>query len=117
MAAAAGQATQSAGFGLEHRSIWLVRPGGGVIRRLTAPPARDLTDEAPRFSRDGRWILFVRSRVVLVGSVSAISRDTLELVRASGAGGPVPVAAFTSDDFSYYDHFSWPSEIAWSASP
>ncbi|MGH2893541.1 MAG: hypothetical protein ACRDPM_09785, partial [Solirubrobacteraceae bacterium] len=115
LAAAAGPRTTDAGFGVQHRSIWLLSPSGAIVRRLTTAPADDLSDEAPRFSRDGRWILFVRSRVITHGS-TAISQDTLELVRAA-RGGPavaVPVATFTSNDFSFYDHFQWPSEIAWS---
>ena len=111
LAAAAGPNHSPGPFGLEHRSIWLLRVGGRVVRRLTLPPAPDLSDEAPRFSRDGRWIVFVRTQVVPVDS----SRDVIELVRASG-GPTVPVADFTSDDFSFYDHFRWPYEIAWSDS-
>ena len=114
LAAAAGPNTENAGFGVEHRSIWLLRPDGTVLRQLTSPPTRDLSDEAPRFSRDGRWLLFVRTHVVTVGR-SAISRDTLELVPAAATGPatPVPLVAFSSNDFSYYDHFDWPSEIDW----
>lgn len=54
LAAAAGLATQDAGFGVEHRSIWLLRADGAKVRQLTSPPARYLSDEAPRFSSDGR---------------------------------------------------------------
>jgi Tol biopolymer transport system component len=89
LAAAAGANIEDAGFGLEHRSIWLLRPSGALVRRLTQPPAADLSDEAPRFSRDGRWILFVRSRVVTPAYNKArgafptpISQDTIELVPA-----------------------------------
>ena len=57
-------------------------------------------------------MLFVRSRVITVGT-SAYSQDTIELVRASGAATAVPVFSFTSGDFSYYDHFEWPTEIDW----
>jgi hypothetical protein len=99
-------------FGLQHRSIWLLGRGGRAIRRLTLPPAGDLSDEAPRFSHDGRWVLFVRTQVVTVGYTNS-SRDMIELVRASGTGAVVPVVGFTSGDFSYYDHFDWPDEIAW----
>jgi Tol biopolymer transport system component len=113
VAAAAGPNTTDAQFGVEHRSIWLLRANGAAVRQLTTPPARDLSDEAPRFSHDGRWILFVRSKVVVVGQ-AAISRDTIELVRAAGSESPVPVIDFTSNDFSYYDHFAWPDEIDWS---
>jgi Tol biopolymer transport system component len=114
LAAAAGPNTENAGFGVEHRSIWLLHPDGTILRQLTSPPMRDLSDEAPRFSRDGRWLLFVRTRVIAVGQ-SAISRDTLELAPATTTGPvtAVPIVAFTSSDFSYYDHFNWPEEIDW----
>jgi hypothetical protein len=112
LAAAAGPNTENAEFGVEHRSIWLLRPDGTVVRQLTSPPTLDLSDEAPRFSRDGRWILFVRSQVIPAGQ-SAISRDTLELASATGTATAVPIIGFTSDDFSYYDHFDWPGEIDW----
>jgi hypothetical protein len=113
LAAAAGPHDAPIGFGHQHRSIWLLRADGHPVRRLSRPPASepDLSDEAPRFSSDGRWILFVRTRVVPAGR-SALSEDTIELVRADG-GGAVPIVHFTSGDFSYYDHFGWPSEIAW----
>lgn len=111
LVAAAG-ANRQIPFGTEHRSVYLLRPDGAPVRRLSQPGAADLSDEAPRFSRDGGWVLFVGSRVVTVGT-SAYSRDTIELVRASGAGTAVPVFSFTSGDFSYYDHFDWPAEIDW----
>jgi Tol biopolymer transport system component len=115
LVAAAG-ANREIPFGAEHRSVYLLRPGGVVVRRLSQPGAAGLSDEAPRFSRDGRWVLYVRSRVVTVGT-SAYSQDALELVRATGAGGAVPVLSFTSSDFSYYDHFKWPEEIDWYLPP
>jgi hypothetical protein len=117
LAAAAGPSTTNPGFGTQHRSIWLLSPTGAVLRRVTTPPASDLSDEAPAFSRDGRWLLFVRTRIAVAGTTSS-SRDTLELVPVTPSGPAataVPIASFTSNDFSYYDHFSWPSEIAWSA--
>lgn len=112
LVAAAARDSQNAQFGAQHRSVYLLRPDGAVVRRLTHPGAADLSDEAPRFSRNGRWVLFVRTRVVTAGT-SAYSRDTLELVRASGAGAAVPVLSFTSTDPSYYDHFDWPAETDW----
>lgn len=110
LAAAAGPSTQDSEFGVEHRSIWLLARDGKVVRQLTSPPASRLSDEAPRFSRDGRWILFVRSGVRPNGS-----RDTIELMPVDAAGAPVAIVEFKSGDFSYYDHFDWPTEIAWSA--
>jgi len=116
LAAAAGANIENAGFGVEHRSIWLLRPSGVIVRRLTQPPARELSDEAPRFSRDGRWILFVRTRVVFFRTRvgwSGVSINTIELTRTNGNGGVVSLVHFTSNDFSYYDHFNWPDEIDW----
>lgn len=112
LVAAAGPDHAPVGFGHQHRSLWMLRPDGRPIRRLTSPPAPGLSDEAPRFSRDGRWVLFVRTRLVAAGRTD-VSRATLELVRANGTGGPVPIARFTSGDISYYDHYGWPQEIDW----
>ena len=114
LVAAAGPNSGMARFGIEHRSIWLLRAGTGArVRKLSAPPASDLSDEAPRFSRDGRWVMFVRSRVLAGSGFGDQSQDTIELVRTSGAGGAVPIVSFTSEDVSYYDHFDWPYEVDW----
>jgi len=61
-------------------------------------------------------VLFVRTLIVAVGTTN-FSRDTLELVPAarSGPAVTIPITSFISNDFSFYDHFRWPSEIAWSA--
>ncbi len=112
LASAAGPNNASGLFGLEHRSIWLLRPDGTPVRRLATPPARNVSDEAPRSSREGRWILFVRTRVV-PGGFGGSSDDAIELVRTSGTQTPVQIINFTSNDFSFYDHFRWPYEIDW----
>ena len=113
LVAAAGANTSKAEFGIEHRSIWLLSASSGArIRQLSLPPASDLTDEAPRFSPRGGWVMFVRSHLLLNGFPGS-SRDTIELVRTSGRGSAVPIISFTSDDISYYDHFDWPYEIDW----
>lgn len=109
LVAAAGPNGAPVSFGQEHRSIWLLHPNGDPIRRLTSPPAPGLSDEAPRFSADGRWILFVRTRLVGNGS-----QDTIELTPTNGTGGAIPIVSFASGDLSYYDHFDWPDEVAWS---
>ena len=110
LAAAAGPNTQDSVFGVQHRSIWLLAPDGRILRRLTTPPAPNLSDEAPRFSHNGRWIMFVRTQVRGFSSI-----DTLELVPAarSGAASTVALLRFTSGDISFYDHFSWAQEIDW----
>jgi len=114
LAAAAGPNNAPVGFGQQHRSIWLLRPDGSPVRRLTSPPARLLSDEAPRFSADGRWVMFVRTRLMFFrtrAGWSGVSKNTIELAPTSGNGGVVPVIHFTSNDLSYYDHFDWPEEI------
>jgi Tol biopolymer transport system component len=120
LAVAAGPSNAPVSFGLEHRSIWLLRPDGAVVRRLTSPPARAFSDEAPRFSRIAPWILFVQSRVVTPRYDAArgefpqpISRDTIDLVSTAG-GSSVPIMEFTSNDPSYYDHFGWAEQLDWS---
>ena len=116
LAAAAGPSSTNAQFGFQHRSIWLLTPSGRVLRDLTAPPRPGLSDEAPLFSRDGKWLLFVRTSIVTRGTATS-SHDTLALVPAArtGPAATTLIASFTSNDFSFYDHFQWPSEIAWSA--
>jgi dipeptidyl aminopeptidase/acylaminoacyl peptidase len=116
LAAAAGPNNSPVGFGQEHRSIWLLRPDGSPIRRLTSPPAARFSDEAPRFSADGRWVMFVRTRLMFFRARvgwSGVSINTIELAPTNGNGGVVSVIHFTSNDFSYYDHFDWPDEIDW----
>lgn len=61
-----------------HRSgIWTIRPNGSSLRRLTDPERtnRDLADDAPSYSPDGRLVAFVRrpasrggSQILLVGA-------------------------------------------------
>ncbi len=89
LAAAAGPSSTTARFGLQHRSIWLLTPGGRILRQLTAPPASDLSDEAPRFSGDGRWILYVRTRVITVGAgaVSWTRSSSCRRPRPARCGG------------------------------
>lgn len=112
LAAAAGPNNAPTTFGLEHRAIWLLNTNGTPIRRLTNPPSQTLSDEAPRFSRDGRWIMFIRTHVVLFEHPGGISHDTIELVSAQ-SGSAIPIINFTSSDLSYYDHFDWAHEIDW----
>jgi Tol biopolymer transport system component len=49
----------------DHRAkqgIYLVAAGGGQIRRVTTLPANDANDQAPRFSPDGKRLVFTRYR-------------------------------------------------------
>lgn len=45
-------------FGVERRSLWLVGIDGSGALRLTR--ARGVADEVPRWTPDGRWVMFVR---------------------------------------------------------
>jgi Tol biopolymer transport system component len=48
-------------WGSERRSLWLLTPKPGARpRRITQPLG--VSDELPQWSRDGRWLLFVRTR-------------------------------------------------------
>ena len=60
-------------------SIWVVSASGGVPHRLTNAPAgggdpRQATDRAPRWSADGRWILFQSGRRG-INSLLVVSAD------------------------------------------
>ncbi len=108
IAAAAGPAGDLRRFGEERRGIWLLSPR----RRLTTAPM-GTSDETPRWSRDGGWILFVRSSVV---TENANARGTLELARASG-GRPQAVGARPVTGWNYYGHYSWADALDWSERP
>ena len=76
-------------------------------RRLTDPP-RGATDELPRWSADGRWILFVRSGPT---KEDASTAGRLYLVAASGDELVGPVIRLAGGN--YYGHYSWAEETDW----
>lgn len=88
-------------FGLEHRSIWTVSLDRRESRRLTAPP-RGLSDELPRWSGNGRAILFVRSGPTR-GDTTA--RGSLYLVRLEGR--PAVRIADLGATGNYYGRYGW----------
>jgi Tol biopolymer transport system component len=70
------------------RDLWLFRPDGTPARRLTAD---DANDRDPRFSRDGRWLLFSsdRSGVPQIYAVDVQSERLWQVTRvATGASAP-----------------------------
>lgn len=81
-------------------SLWRVGFDGSSTR-LTSPPAQH-TDESPRFSRDGKTILFVRSRKG-IGQLYAL-RDRSLL-------GPLLSLGYS---LGYYGHQYWWAGMDWS---
>jgi len=101
--AAGGEAAQVA-MGL--RSIWVMDASGEDRRQLTSNPA--WADDLPRWSADGRHILFVRRQE---------DRAELWVVQAEGQGLHPVVVGLTPVDtaptFGYYGHFEWESLYDW----
>jgi dipeptidyl aminopeptidase/acylaminoacyl peptidase len=101
--AAAGPNGYERLFGQERRSIRLLDG-----RRLASPP-RGATDESPRLSRDGRYLLFVRSGPT---TPNAQSSGALYLERLSDRKLFGPLARLGPTD-NYYGHYDWPSDLDW----
>lgn len=110
--AAAGASSQDASFGLQHRSIWLIPARDQKAVRVTQPGPSRVSDELPRISSDGRWILFIRARSDNNGD----QQGELELASLNTHRGRPPlvaIAALGSSGFGYYDHYDWAALTAW----
>ena len=88
-------------FFATHWSLWRVGLDGSS-RRLTSPP-RGYADESPRISRDGRSVMFVRSRK---------GRGKLYALRSSKLVGPF---VLLGRETGYYGHHDWWLTADWSA--
>lgn len=90
------------------RHVFLMRSTGTDPRRLTNAPG--WTDEAPAWSSDGRWLLFIRWRRHQQGHVAAVS---LWAVRTDGSSARrlarLDLPPFFNNGFGYYGAFSWQS--------
>jgi len=86
-------------FAHTHWSLWLLGLDGSQ-RRLTTPPMGS-TDESPRWSRDGRTILFDRTRKL---------RGSLMLRRGGRVVGPI---APLGRELGYYGHHDWWDAADW----
>lgn len=93
-------------FGTERRSIWIVGFDGSR-RRLTSPGAA--SDELPRWSRNGRYVLFVRTRL---GRGSSAARGNFRLVDVR-SGRATAVAVSVSGGIGYYGHYGWAETTDW----
>jgi hypothetical protein len=97
VAASAGRNGVETRFGDEHRAIWLLSPR----QQLTTPPA-GMTDEVPRWSSDGRAIIFVRTGPTAANVTAA---GKLFVVRLDGSvAGPIANLGRTGN---YYGHYGW----------
>jgi len=108
VAASAGRSWVEPRFGLERRSIWLIRLDGSGRKRLTSPPP-GRTDESPRWSADGRFVLFVRAGPTARG---ATAPGSLWLVRVGDGRlfGPLARAGRVAN---YYGHYGWADAVDW----
>jgi dipeptidyl aminopeptidase/acylaminoacyl peptidase len=89
-------------FFATHWALWRVGLDGST-ERLTSPP-RGFADESPRFSKDGRVLLFVHTRQ---GNGSLYSR------RGGRVAGPI---LSLGNNSGYYGHHDWWQTAAWSLS-
>jgi hypothetical protein len=94
------QQSDDANFFAVHWSLWRVGLDGSQ-RRLTSP-SRGYADESPRFSRDGRTLVFVRSR-------KGVGR--LYALRRGGLAGPLLSLGYS---LGYYGHQDWWQTMEWS---
>ena len=94
-----GQSTNPSFFAT-HWSLWRVGLDG-TKRRLTQPPP-GTADESPRFSRDGKSMLFVRSRK---------GNGSLYALRGGRVTGPL---LSLGNNSGYYGHHDWWLTAAWS---
>ncbi|HET7127591.1 MAG TPA: hypothetical protein VFJ93_00775 [Gaiellaceae bacterium] len=103
VAAAAGPNRDDTPFGREARSIVVVSLDGHVRARLAEPP-RGESDELPRWSRGGRFILFVRA-----GSTSknAAAEGRLYLAEAFGAHHVYGPLTRLGVGGNYYGQYGW----------
>jgi Tol biopolymer transport system component len=86
------------------RHVFLLGADGGRLHRLTG--AAGWTGEAPAWSPDGQWVLFVRWRQqgkaaeAMLWAIRADGSDAQRLAVLSPAGG-------FQDGFGYYGTFGW----------
>lgn len=100
VAASAGPNRIEQRFGQERRAVWILGLDGAG-RRVTSPGAA--TDELPRWSRDGRWVLFVRTRG---------GAGSLFLVRSAGGRVIGPLATISAGQ-NYYGHYGFAATSDW----
>jgi hypothetical protein len=108
IAAAGGPNRIETRFGQESRSIWRLWSGGPLRRRITFPPA-GRSDELPLWSRDGHFVLFVRS------GPTRDDASAFGSIYVTPAGGGKAIGPFArlGPTGNYYGHYGWPDLFDW----
>jgi hypothetical protein len=88
------RSSTNARFFATHWQLWRVGLNGS--RSLLDRPPAGWADESPRWSPDGRSLIFVRERA---------GRGTLMLLRGSRVFGPLASLGYS---LGYYGHHDWP---------
>lgn len=100
-------------FGLEHKSIWLFPSATAPPRRLTLPHPKTTTDELPRISRNGRYILYI---VASKNTSDALGERQAALwaipLKATDSKPIGPIAQLGTSGSSY-GQYGWGSSTAW----
>jgi dipeptidyl aminopeptidase/acylaminoacyl peptidase len=93
------------------RRLWIVDADGSNPRQLLDQPG--WTDDAPAWTPDGRWIVFVRWRPPRPSAPAAVE---LWAVRPDGSDArrlaPLSVPDGFNDGFGFYGGFGWPARFA-----
>jgi Tol biopolymer transport system component len=94
-------------FDAAERSIWLAAPGAKPVR-LVGRDGDGISDEFPRWSADGQYLLFVRH------ASRTQARAQLVIARVQGHAAHVlgPVAKL-SPQLGYYGHDDWAAVSDW----
>jgi Tol biopolymer transport system component len=93
-------------FDTAERSIWLVRTDGEGRRLLIGRPGDRISDEFPRWSRDGRFLLYVEH----AAQPNAAASLYLVSLRTGRRRGPI---AHIGDGIGYYGYHDWGTSSAW----
>jgi dipeptidyl aminopeptidase/acylaminoacyl peptidase len=103
----------AAAAAIAQRRIWAMRPDGSDKRQLTRDPA--YRDERPRWSADGRHLLFVRVDKLGRAGLWLMRADGGDLARVADDLGPFPDAESLA--LGYYGHVSWEAGFDWWRGP
>jgi dipeptidyl aminopeptidase/acylaminoacyl peptidase len=93
-------------FDTAERSIWLLRTDGKRKRLLVGKPGDRISDEFPRWSRDGRFVLYVE-HAARPDAAASLHLVNLSIGRRTG-----PLARI-GDGLGYYGYHDWEAVSAW----